>query len=215
MGRLHRRAVHAVNLSDGKPLPARLVDLIGRRYDGIVADRIAMHEFLPPPGKRGRRKRRRGHNLALRLRDNREGVLRFTRDPAVPATNNDVNRFTTSGLLRDLFEIDWSRSKFHQPGFDSQNARNLFQSQYYVVRLKDDRTALAEYVRFEGLWCEVRVQTTLNRAWAGMAHDIIYKRSRIKGFGDRETAMIERVQSAGLGLDVNWVQVGRDQQGGI
>ena len=31
-------------------------------------------------------------------------------------TNNDVNRFATSGLLGDLFEIDWERSKFHQPG---------------------------------------------------------------------------------------------------
>ncbi len=95
MGRLLRRAVHAANLSDGKPLPARLADLIGRRYDGIVANGIAMHESLPPPappGKRGRRKRRRGHNLALRLRDNREGVLRFTRDPAVPATNNEAER---------------------------------------------------------------------------------------------------------------------------
>ena len=54
-----------------------------------------MHESLPqpaPPGRRGRRKRRRGHNLALRLRDNREGVLRFTRDPAVPATNNEAGR---------------------------------------------------------------------------------------------------------------------------
>ena len=42
-----------------------------------------------PPGKRGRRKRRRGHSPALRLRDNREGVLRFTRDPA---TNNEAER---------------------------------------------------------------------------------------------------------------------------
>ena len=107
-------------------------------------------------------------------------------------TNNDVNRFASSGLLGDLFEIDWERSKFHQPGLDSQNARDLFQSYNYVVRLKDDRTALAEYVRFEGLWCELQVQTTLNRAWAEMAHDIIYKRPEIKGFGDRETAMIER-----------------------
>ncbi|MCY4005827.1 MAG: transposase [Rhodobacteraceae bacterium] len=56
---------------------------------------IATHEARPPPpakGRRGRRKRRRGHNLALRLRDNRDGVLRFTRDPAVPATNNAAER---------------------------------------------------------------------------------------------------------------------------
>ncbi len=95
MARLLRRAIHAVNLSDGKPLPTRLTDRIGRRYDGIVAAGLSLHESLPPPaqpGKRGRRKRRRGHNLVRRPRDNREGVLRFTRDPTVPATNNAAGR---------------------------------------------------------------------------------------------------------------------------
>jgi len=85
MARLPRRAVHAVNLSEGKPLPERLADLIGRSHDGIVAAGLAMHEARPPPappGRRGRRKRRRGHSPVLRLRDSREGVLRFT--PAVP-----------------------------------------------------------------------------------------------------------------------------------
>ncbi len=89
------RAIHAVNLSEGKPLPARLADRIGRRTDSIVAGGLAWHESRPPPptkGRRGRRKRRRGHNLVRRLRDNREGVLRFTRDPTVPATNNEAER---------------------------------------------------------------------------------------------------------------------------
>ncbi len=95
MARRLRRAIHAVNLSEGKPLPARLADRIGRRTDSIVAAGISMHESRPPPptkGRRGRRKRRRGHNLARRLQDNREGVLRFTRDPTVPATNNEAER---------------------------------------------------------------------------------------------------------------------------
>ncbi len=85
--RLLRRAVHAVNLSEGKPLPERLADLIGSRCDSIVAEGVAMHAALPPPappGRRGRRKRRRGHN--------RDGVLRFTRDPAVPAPDNEAER---------------------------------------------------------------------------------------------------------------------------
>jgi len=95
MARLPRRAVHAVNLPEGKPLPERLADLIGRSHDGIVAAGIAMHGARPPPappGRRGRRKRRRGHSPVLRLRDSREGVLRFTRGPAVPATGNGAGR---------------------------------------------------------------------------------------------------------------------------
>ncbi len=43
---------------------------------------------MPKPGRRGRKKRRPGHNLALRLRDRKESVLRFVSDLAVPFTNN-------------------------------------------------------------------------------------------------------------------------------
>jgi len=107
-------------------------------------------------------------------------------------TNSDINRFAASGILGDLFEIDWDRSKFHQPAPGVQDAEKLFQSYNYVVRFRDDRTALIEYERFKGLWCEIQVQTTLNHAWAEMAHDIIYKRPEIKGFGDHQAAMIER-----------------------
>ena len=98
-------------------------------------------------------------------------------------TNNDVGRFVTSGLLQELFDIDWDRSKFHQPGPDQRSAAQLFQSYNYVLKLKPDRTTLLEYREFEGLYCEVQVQTSLNHAWAEMAHDTIYKRPESKGFG--------------------------------
>src|SRR5262249_20247030 len=69
---------------------------------------------------------------------------------------------------------------------------NLFISNNYVVKLKADRTGLAEYARFEGLWCEVQIQTTLNHAWSEMAHDIIYKKPALKGFGGKLFAAIEQ-----------------------
>lgn len=106
-------------------------------------------------------------------------------------TNNDVNRFVNSGLLRELFDIDWERSKFHQPGPSQQSVTELFQSYNYVLRLKSDRTSLHEYREFEGLYCEVQVQTTLNHAWAEMAHDTIYKRPDLRGFGGRQLEIIE------------------------
>ncbi|MDE0206118.1 MAG: RelA/SpoT domain-containing protein [Candidatus Tectomicrobia bacterium] len=107
-------------------------------------------------------------------------------------TNNDVNRFANSGLLRELFDIDWERSKFHQPGPSQESATELFQSYNYVLKLKADRTALREYREFEGLYCEVQVQTTLNHAWAEMAHDTIYKRPDMRGFGGRQLEIIEK-----------------------
>ena len=107
-------------------------------------------------------------------------------------TNNDVNRFAQSGILSELFDIDWDRSKFHQPGPGEQSTTGLFQSYNYVVTLKPARTDLIEYRDFAGLACEIQVQTSLNHAWAEMAHDTIYKRSDLEGFGAREMEVIER-----------------------
>ena len=47
---------------------------------------------LAQPGRRGRKKRRPGHNLALRLRDRRESVLRFLTDTRCPFTNNQAEQ---------------------------------------------------------------------------------------------------------------------------
>ena len=106
-------------------------------------------------------------------------------------TNSDVNRFLGSGLLSSLFEIDWERSKFHQPGPVQHSEDQLFQSHNYVVKLKSDRISLLEYREFEGLYCEIQVQTSLNHAWAEMAHDTIYKRPELQGFGTRQLELIE------------------------
>ncbi len=101
MQRLLRRACHAANLAreQGRPPKPRLIALIERRFQAIVAQGITFHEaqppLAPPPGarkRRGRPKRRTGHNLLLRLRDRRHDVLRFLIDPAVPFTNNQAEQ---------------------------------------------------------------------------------------------------------------------------
>jgi hypothetical protein len=93
-------------------------------------------------------------------------------------------------LTRD-FEIDWDRSKIHHPVPNQDSENGLFTSDNYVARLRDDRVSLPEYAALRGLWCEVQVQTTLNHAWAEMAHDTIYKRPDTSGFGNRSLTAIE------------------------
>lgn len=106
-------------------------------------------------------------------------------------TNDHVERFQQSRLLSENFEIDWDRTKFHHPATDNPEATELFMSSNYVVRLKPERAALPEYARLADLWCEVQVQTTLNHAWAEMAHDTIYKKPELQGFGARLMEGIE------------------------
>jgi transposase len=110
MHQLLRRACHAANLARERDvalatLKPRLVEQLERRYDAIVAAGLAYHEAQPalaaplahatPKGagrRRGRIKRRTGHNLLLRLRDRKQDTLRFLHDAAVPFTNNQGER---------------------------------------------------------------------------------------------------------------------------
>ena len=93
MQRLLRRACHATHLArerDG-PLKPSLAHRFQRRYDAIVAEGLAFHEAQPPlpvTGRRGRPRRRPGHNLLRRLSTRKDDVLRFLTDPRVPFTNN-------------------------------------------------------------------------------------------------------------------------------
>ena len=99
MQRLLRLACHATNLARerDKPLPPRLIALFERRYDAILTEGLAFHAAQPAlarperPGKgkaRGRKPRRVGHNLLLRLSIRKPDVLRFLSDLTVPFTNN-------------------------------------------------------------------------------------------------------------------------------
>jgi len=92
MARILRQACHAKNLAEAKDvrLKRSFVELFHRRYDAILAEAIAYHEGLEllPQKKKGRVKRRTGHNLALRLRDFKQDAVRFLENPDIPFTNN-------------------------------------------------------------------------------------------------------------------------------
>jgi transposase len=103
MQRLLRHACHAVNLAPerGVRLKPPLIELFHRSYDRILKEGLAFHEDQPPlvcaPARgerkrRGRQRRRIGHNLLLRLSTRKEDVLRFLTDPDVPFTNNQAEQ---------------------------------------------------------------------------------------------------------------------------
>jgi len=105
------RACHAANLAreHGVPIKPRLIELLERRYDAILARGLAFHESLPPLSaagaakdakRRGRAPRRTGHNLLLRFAARKEDALRFLHDPAVPFSNNEAERDVRMMKLR-------------------------------------------------------------------------------------------------------------------
>ena len=77
-------------------------------------------------------------------------------------TNNDVDRFLASSLIRENFEIEEASTKIHHPTSENKEAR--YRAIHYTVLLCEDRIRLPEYARFAGLRCEIQVQTILNHA---------------------------------------------------
>lgn len=76
-------------------IPKSIVIRLTQLYDSILHRGLDFHESLPPltrKSKRGRVKRRVGHNLLRRLKDYASDVLRFLIEPDVPFTNNQAER---------------------------------------------------------------------------------------------------------------------------
>ena len=92
MLRLLGRALRASRLAriGGRAVAPSLLELFSRSWDRILDRAIVFHEALPElaAARRGRKKRRKGHNLARRLQRNKQDCLRFLHDPQVPFTNN-------------------------------------------------------------------------------------------------------------------------------
>lgn len=105
-------------------------------------------------------------------------------------TNNDVDRFLASTLIRDNFEIEEDSAKIHHPTQENQGAR--YRAVHYTIRLREERLSLPEYARFSGLRCEIQIQTILEHAWAETSHDILYKTKLGDGYGGKAMKGIEQ-----------------------
>ncbi len=105
-------------------------------------------------------------------------------------TNNDVEKFLSSPLIRENFDIDEGSTKIHHPIPENDGAR--YRGIHYTVRLREDRIRLPEYARFASLRCEIQVQTILNHAWSETSHDIVYKNKLGNGYGKRAMEGITR-----------------------
>ena len=63
-------------------------------------------------------------------------------------TNTDIDRFLSSGLIPDTFDVDWKETRIHHPTDDNDQRR--YQAIHYTVSLSGKHTALSEYKKFKG-----------------------------------------------------------------
>lgn len=93
--RMHALLLCANRSKNSGSLSEHRISKLDAAYDVIVAQALRYHESLAPlgnTGKRGRDKKRIGHNLAIRLQKEKDGVLRFMKEPHVPFTNNQAEQ---------------------------------------------------------------------------------------------------------------------------
>ncbi len=90
MFRLLQGALRCRHRYEEPEIPEKRLQILRNLYRNILAKGLQEPEALPPlPQKRpAHPKRRKGHNLVLRLKNPETDVLRFFQDPTIPFTNN-------------------------------------------------------------------------------------------------------------------------------
>lgn len=102
-----RKAANTTRENGLDNVAVTVIEAIDERYDACITEALSFHESQPPLSptpvgktRRGRPKRRTGHNLALRLRIRKADVLRFLNDLRVPFTNNEAEQDLRMGKVR-------------------------------------------------------------------------------------------------------------------
>jgi putative GTP pyrophosphokinase len=84
----------------------------------------------------------------------------------------------TIDAINDLISHEFEVVERYNKGEELiEDERFGYQSVHYLIRLRHERTQLAEYENFAGSTVEIQVRTILQHAWAEIEHDIQYKSS--------------------------------------
>jgi ppGpp synthetase/RelA/SpoT-type nucleotidyltranferase len=186
-----------VNLDDYEKTYFSAYESFAETVSFILEQALLAADNLPRP--QSLQRRAKGiHSLRRRLSEtdklNTQTLELDRRDLAgvrlIFYTNNDVDRFLESSLIRENFEIEEDSTRVHHPTPENKGVR--YRAIHFTVRLRADRIRLPEYTKFSGLRCEIQVQTILNHAWSETSHDILYKVKLTDGFGKEAMKGIAR-----------------------
>lgn len=105
--------------------------------------------------------------------------------------NSDVQKFMSSGIVDEIFKVIKETYKVHHPKDEIQSSNDFYMADHFVVELSDNFLSKPEYLKFQGLRCEIQVCTILNHAYAAMNHKV-YKRPEMRGFASEEFNNIKK-----------------------
>jgi len=99
----------------GENISSDYIKKFERIYNKITKIGLEFHEKLTPiPIKKAskRKKRRRGHNLLIRLQNNQEKILLFLKEEKVPFSNNQAERDIRMMKLKQKISGCFRKEKF-------------------------------------------------------------------------------------------------------
>ena len=103
----------------------------------------------------------------------------------------DVQRFISSGIINDIFKVNFDDYTVHHPKDKIQSSNDFYMADHFIVELSNELSSRPEYAKFKGFRCEIQVCTILNHAYAAMNHKI-YKKPEVAGFASAEFGKIEK-----------------------
>ena len=93
-----------------------MLEAISERYDQIVEIGLQYHQLKPPLVSKSGKKRRFGHNLVMRFRDFKDGILMCLHNIDVPYSNNLAERDLRMMKLRQKISGGF-RNSVHAEAF--------------------------------------------------------------------------------------------------
>lgn len=110
-------------------------------------------------------------------------------NPKEPRYNDPLNDITDKAGVRVITYLIKTQDEIDEIIFSEfdvtekiDRAKEMLESEkfgylsvHYLVKLKEPRLSLTEYVDFRNMVCEIQVRTILQHAWAEIEHNIKYK----------------------------------------
>ena len=126
----------------GRALYARLAEIVAGILNTVIRQQaeLRLQHIQHRAKERSSLKKKLQRAGALESDDIAAAAKDLAGCRAVFYTNSDVARFQSCGIITDNFVVDWTRTKIHHPHPAAADA-NLFISNNYVIRLRDERLA--------------------------------------------------------------------------
>lgn len=125
-------------------------------------------------------------------------------------------------LIKENFEID-NENSINKSEILQKNEFGYL-SVHYIVKIKEDRSAMIEWKSFVGLNAEIQIRTILQHSWASISHELSYKREnevptelsrklfRLAGLFELADEQFEEIKDKSLSIEAKYKEIRQSKE---